>query len=80
MDFKWLQNTFQAFTKQLFSYRGSLRRRDLCIRNLIVRIANQIPLQKLGSLIGTQLVVSNIRPLSRVHSPRARCEESVLSG
>ena len=29
---------------------------------------------------GTQLVVSNIRPFSRVHSPRARCEESVLSG
>ena len=29
---------------------------------------------------GTQLVVSNIRLFSRVHSPRARCEESVLSG
>ena len=29
---------------------------------------------------GTQLVVSNIRFFSRVHSPRARCEESVLSG
>ena len=29
---------------------------------------------------GTQLVVSNIRPFSRVHSPRARCEESILSG
>ena len=29
---------------------------------------------------GTQLVASNIRPFSRVHSPRARCEESVLSG
>ena len=29
---------------------------------------------------GTQLVVSNIRPFSRVHSPRARCEESVLLG
>ena len=29
---------------------------------------------------GTQLVVSNIRPFSRVHSRRARCEESVLSG
>ena len=61
MDFKWLQNTFQTFTKQFFSYRGSLRRHDLCICNLIVLIANQIPLQKFGSLIGTQLVVSNIR-------------------
>ena len=60
--FKWLQNTFQAFTKQLFSYRGSVRRHDLCICNLIVLIANQIPLQKFGSLIGTQLVVSNISP------------------
>ena len=29
---------------------------------------------------GTQLVLSNIRPFSRVHSRRARCEESVLSG
>ena len=29
---------------------------------------------------GTQLVVSNIRLFSSVHSPRARCEESVLSG
>ena len=29
---------------------------------------------------GMQLVVSNIRLFSRVHSPRARCEESVLSG
>ena len=30
---------------------------------------------------GTQLlVVSNIRLFSRVNSPRARCEESVLSG
>ena len=29
---------------------------------------------------GTQLVVSNIRLFSRVHSRRARCEESVLSG
>ena len=29
---------------------------------------------------GAQLVVSNIRLFSRVHSPRARCEESVLSG
>ena len=29
---------------------------------------------------GTQLVMSNIRLFSRVHSPRARCEESVLSG
>ena len=27
-----------------------------------------------------QLVVSNIRLFSRVHSPRARCEESILSG
>ena len=27
-----------------------------------------------------QLVVSNIRLFSRVHSPRARCEQSVLSG
>ena len=68
MDFKWLQNTFQAFTKQFFSYRGSLRRHDLCICNLIVLIANQIPLQKLGNLIGMQLVVSNIRLFSRVHS------------
>ena len=73
MDFKWLQNTFQAFTKQFSSYRGSLRHHDLCICNLIVLIANQIPLQKLGSLIGTQVVVSNIRLFSRVHSPRARC-------
>ena len=70
---------FSAF-QQFFSYRGSLRRHDLCICNLIVLLANQIPLQKFGSLIGTQLVVSNIRPFSRVHSPRARCEESVLSG
>ena len=66
--------------KQFFSYRGSLRRHDLCICNLIVLIANQIPLQKFGSLIGTQLMVSNIRPFSRIHSIRARCEESVLSG
>ena len=29
---------------------------------------------------GMQLVVSNIRLFSRVHSRRARCEESVLSG
>ena len=29
---------------------------------------------------GTKLVVSNIRLFSRVHSPRVRCEESVLSG
>ena len=29
---------------------------------------------------GTQLVMSNTRLFSRVHSPRARCEESVLSG
>ena len=29
---------------------------------------------------GTQIVVSNIRLFPRVHSPRARCEESVLSG
>ena len=29
---------------------------------------------------GTQLVVSNIRLFSCVHSRRARCEESVLSG
>ena len=29
---------------------------------------------------GTQLVVSNIRLFSRVHSPRAWCEESALSG
>ena len=29
---------------------------------------------------GTQSVVSNIRLFSPVHSPRARCEESVLSG
>ena len=29
---------------------------------------------------GTQLVVSNIRLFSRVHSPRTRCEETVLSG
>ena len=48
-------------------------------REIIVLIANQIPLQKLGSLIGTQLVVSNIRLFSRVHSPGARCEESVLN-
>ena len=34
MDFIWLQNTFQAFTKQFFSYRGSLRRHDLCICNV----------------------------------------------
>ena len=27
---------------------------------------------------GTQFVVSNVRRVSRVHSPRARCEESVL--
>ena len=52
----------------------------LCICNLIVLIANQIQLQKFDSLIGTQLVVSNIRPFSRVHSPKAQCEESVLSG
>ena len=31
---------------------------------LIVLIANHIPLQKLGSLFGTQLVVSNISPFS----------------
>ena len=30
--------------------------------------------------IGTQLVMSNIRLFSRIHSPRVRCEESVLSG
>ena len=71
---------FPGFTKQFFNYRGSLRRHGLCICNLIVLIANQIPLQKFGSLMGTQLVVSNIRPFSRVHSRRARCEESVLSG
>ena len=29
---------------------------------------------------GTQLVVSNITLFSRVHSPRARCKESALSG
>ena len=38
------------------------------------------PTTKIRQFIGTQLVVSNIRLFSRVHSPRARCEEAVLSG
>ena len=77
----WILNGFKTLSMLSRSnslvIEATLRRHVLCICNLIILIANHLPLQNLGSLIGTQLVVSNIRLFYRVHSPRARCEESV---